>query len=154
MEDAGVGSVSSTVSWREVAARLAPARTYWLSTTAPGGAPHAAPVWGVVLRDTLYLYSERRTRKARNLAADPRVVVHLESGDDVVIVHGTAADLGHLAQVPDVVTALAAKYASPADRQYLPDADPDFDVVYAIRPQTAMLWRLADYEASQRRWES
>jgi len=155
MEDGGVGSVAgNTVSWREVAARLAPARTYWLSTTAPGGAPHAAPVWGVVLSDTLYLYSERRTRKARNLAADPRVVVHLESGDDVVIVHGTAADLGHPAQVPDVVTALAAKYASPADRQYLPHADPDFDVVYAIRPQTAMLWRLADYEASQRRWES
>jgi len=65
-------------------------------------------------------------------------VVHLESGDDVVIVHGTAADLGHPAQVPDAVTALAAKYASPADRQYLPHADPDFDVVYAIRPQTAI----------------
>ncbi len=41
------------------------------------GAPHAAPVWGVVTGGTLYLYSERRTRKARNLAADPRVVVHL-----------------------------------------------------------------------------
>jgi hypothetical protein len=26
------------------------------------------------------------------------------------------------------------------------------DVVYAIRPQSAMMWRLADYEASQRRW--
>jgi hypothetical protein len=27
-------------------------------------------------------------------------------------------------------------------------------VVYAIRPQSAMTWRLADYEASQRRWTS
>jgi hypothetical protein len=27
-------------------------------------------------------------------------------------------------------------------------------VVYAIRPQSAMMWRLADYEASQRRWTS
>jgi hypothetical protein len=35
--------------------------------------------------------------------------------------------------------------------QYLPDADPDFDVVYAIRPRSAMMWRLADYEGSQRR---
>jgi len=142
----------STVSWPEVAARLAAARNYWLSTTMPGGAPHAAPVWGVVIGDTLYLYGERRTRKARNLAADPRLVVHLESGDDVVIVRGTAEDLGTPAQVPHVVIALAAKYASPADRQYLPDADPGFDVVYAVRPQSAMMWRLPDYEASQRRW--
>ena len=72
----------NTVSWPEVAARLAAARSYWLSTTMPSGAPHVAPVWGVVISDVLYLYSERRTRKARNLAADPRLVVHLESADD------------------------------------------------------------------------
>lgn len=143
-----------TVSWPQVAARLAAARSYWLCTTLPSGAPHAAPVWGVVLNRTLYLYSERRTVKARNLAGDPRVIVHLESGDDVVIVRGTAEDMGTLAQVPGVVAALSAKYSGEGDRQYLPDADPDFDVVYAIRPQSAMTWRLADYEASQRRWTS
>ena len=89
-----------TLSWAEVAARLAPARNYWLCTVMPSGAPHAAPVWGVVTGGTLYLYSERRTVKARNLAADPRVVVHLESGEDVLIVRGTAEDLGALASLP------------------------------------------------------
>ncbi len=29
----------------EVAARLVAARNYWLCTTTPSGAPHAAPVW-------------------------------------------------------------------------------------------------------------
>ena len=116
------------------------------------GCPHAAPVWGVVSGGSLYLYSERRTVKARNLAADPRLVLHLESAEDVVIVRGTAQDMGTPAQVPEVVAALSAKYASDADRQYLPDADPSFDVVYAVRPQSAMTWRLADYEGSQRRW--
>jgi hypothetical protein len=53
-----------------------------------------------------------------------------------------------------VVAALAAKYTAPQDRQYLPDADPAFDVVYAIRPQSAMAWRLDDYEPSQRRWSA
>ena len=134
--------------------RLAPARNYWLCRTTPSGAPHAAPVWGVVTGATLYLCSERRTVKARNLAADPRVVVHLESGEDVVIVRGTADDRGAPGQVPEVVAALAAKYDSEGDRQYLPDADPDFDVVYALRPRSAMMWRLADYEGSQRRWRS
>ncbi len=90
----------NTLSWAEVAARLAPARNYWLCTTTPWGAPHAAPVWGVVTGGILYVYSERRTVKARNLATDPRVLVHLESGEDVVIVRGAAADLGAPGQVP------------------------------------------------------
>jgi PPOX class probable F420-dependent enzyme len=140
------------MTWTEVCARLAAARNYWLSTTTPAGAPHAAPVWGVVDGETLHLYSERSTVKARNLAADPRAVVHLESAEDVVIVRGIAEDLGAPSMLPSVVAALAAKYTRPQDRQYLPDADPSFDVVYAIRPQSAMTWRLADYEGSQRRW--
>ena len=106
------------------------------------------------MNHALYLYSERGTIKARNLAADPRVVVHLESAEDVVIVRGTAEDLGTPAQVPEVVTALSAKYTGEQDQQYLPDADPDFDIIYAITPQSAMMWRLADYKGSQRRWTS
>ena len=102
-------------------------------------------MWGAVSGGTLYLYSERSTVKARNLAADPRVVVHLESGEDVLIVRGTAEDVGAPAAVPAVVAALTAKYARPQDQQYLPAADPDFDVVYAIRPRSAMAWRLDDY---------
>ena len=111
------------MTWTEVADRLAEARTYWLGSTTASGAPHAAPVWGVVTGETLYLYSERSTVKARNLAADPRVVVHLESGEDVLIVRGVAEDLGPPAAVPTVVTALAAKYTRPQDQQYLPDHD-------------------------------
>ena len=53
--------------------------------------------------------------------------------------------------VPSVVTALTAKYTRPQDQQYLPDYDPDFNVVWAIRPRSAMAW-LDDYAGSQRRW--
>jgi PPOX class probable F420-dependent enzyme len=141
-----------SMTWAEVAGRLAGARSYWVGTTTGAGAPHAAPVWGAVTGETLYLYTERKTVKARNLAADPRVVIHLESAEDVLIVHGTVEDLGHPAAVPAVVTALAAKYTGPQDQPYLPDHDPDFDVVYAVRPRSALAWRLADYAVSQRRW--
>jgi len=140
------------MTWPEVAARLAGARTYWLGTVTPSGAPHAAPVWGTVHDGTLYLYSERRTAKARNLAANPRVVVHLGSGEDVLIVHGTVADLGAPADNPGMVTALSAKYTSPEDQPFLPASYPDFDVVWAVRPRSALAWRLVDYDRSQRRW--
>jgi hypothetical protein len=144
----------ATMTWAEVSERLAAARTYWLDTTLPSGGPHAAPVWGVVIDGILYLYTVRSTVKARNLATDPRVVIHLESGEDVLIVRGTAEDLGPPAQVPAVVGALSAKYTRPEDRPYLPEADPGFDVVYAIRPQSAMAWRMSDYFATQRRWKA
>ncbi|HEX4093448.1 MAG TPA: pyridoxamine 5'-phosphate oxidase family protein [Trebonia sp.] len=137
-----------------MAARLAPARTYWLGTTTPSGAPHAAPVWGAVVDGTLHLYTERRTVKARNIAASPRVLVRLEGGEDVLIVRGLADDLGPPSTVPQVTAALAAKYTRPADQPYLPGNDPDFDVVYALRPTSATAWRLADYAASQRRWSA
>jgi hypothetical protein len=140
-----------TMTWSEIATRLSAARTYWLGSTTPSGAPHAAPVWGVVHEETLYLYSERSTVKARNLAADPRVLVHLESGEDVLIVRGSAEDVGSPADVPDVVAALGRKYSAPEDQQFLPAADPAFDVVYEIRPQSALAWRLDDYDA-QSRW--
>jgi len=140
------------MTWAEVATRLSAARTYWLGTTTVAGSPHAAPVWGAVTGETLYLFSERSTVKARNLAADPRAVIHLESGEDVLIVHGLAEDLGPPSGVPAVVAALAAKYTRPEDRQYLPDADPAVDVVYALRPRSALAWQLDDYEDSQRRW--
>lgn len=140
------------LTWTEVAGRLAGWRTYWLGTTMPSGAPHAAPVWGAVTGGTLYLFSDRGTAKSRNIAADPRVLVHSEDGEDVLIVRGTAEDLGAPAQVPAVVAAFEAKYADPADRQYLPGTDPAVDVIYAVRPAAVMTWRLADYEGSQRRW--
>jgi hypothetical protein len=41
---------------------------------------------------------------------------------------------GHPAQVPGVVAALWTKHSAESNRQYLPDAAPDFDVIYAIRP--------------------
>lgn len=61
------------LTWPEVSSRLAAARNYWLGTTTPSGAPHAAPVWGAATGGTLGRCSERSTVKARNIAADPAV---------------------------------------------------------------------------------
>lgn len=117
-------------------------------TAHPTPPPSGVPSWG----DDLYFFSERRTAKARYVAANPQVVVHLESAEDVVIVNGHLEDVGVPQQHPDVLRALEAKYSSPEDAQYLPTADPDFDVLWLLHPTRAMLWRLDDYDASQARW--
>ncbi len=145
------GAIAS-LSWASVAERLAPARNYWLATVGRDGSPHLSPVWGVVVERTFHLYSERSTVKAANLARDPRATVHLESAEDVVIVHGLLEDAGRPVDTPAVVAALDAKYDRADDRQYLPSVDGDFDVLYRLRPERALVWRMSDYAGTQGRW--
>jgi PPOX class probable F420-dependent enzyme len=142
----------TNIEWDDVASRLAPAPNYWLGTIGRDGSPHATPVWGVVVGDDLYFYTERSTAKAKNLAADPRVVVHLENALDVVIVHGVLEDIGAPSEHPVIVAALDAKYPDADDAQYLPSHDQTFDALYVLRPTRALVWNLANYEETQQRW--
>jgi nitroimidazol reductase NimA-like FMN-containing flavoprotein (pyridoxamine 5'-phosphate oxidase superfamily) len=141
-----------TTSWSDIASRLADERSYWLGTTRPNGSPHVAPVWGAVVDDQLYLYTERRTAKARNLAADGRCVIHLPSAEDVVIVHGSLRDVGTPGAWPEILAALDRKYTLSEDVPYLPSSDPAFDVLYLLEPTSALLWSIPDFEGTQRRW--
>jgi hypothetical protein len=96
--------------------------------------------------------SGRRPRD--RVHANPHVVVHLESAEDVVIVHGVLEDLGQPAERADVMATLSAKYPAPHDAQYLPTADLDFDVLWRPRPHKALLWQLSEYETTQARWNA
>jgi nitroimidazol reductase NimA-like FMN-containing flavoprotein (pyridoxamine 5'-phosphate oxidase superfamily) len=142
------------VTWSDVVARFDAARNAWLGTVDPAGAPHAVPIWTASVDDVLYVFGERRSVKFRNIVANPRVVVNLESGDEVVIVRGTAYDVGTPAQVPDVVAAFAVKYTEPDDLQWLPEVDPSVDLVARIAPSVALLWSSDDYFATKRRWQA
>jgi nitroimidazol reductase NimA-like FMN-containing flavoprotein (pyridoxamine 5'-phosphate oxidase superfamily) len=141
-------------SWPEVADRLAAARSYWLATCDSVGAPHVSPVWGAVVDDELYFFSERRTLKARHIAANPGVAVHLENAEDVVIVRGRLDDVGVPQGHDEILAALRVKYATPEDAQYLPSDDPDFDVLWRLVPERALMWRLDEFDESQARWRA
>jgi hypothetical protein len=142
------------VTWSDVVSRFDAARNAWFGTVDPAGAPHAVPIWTASVDEVLYVFGERRSAKFRNLAANPRVVVNLESGDEVVIVRGSAYDVGTPAQVPDVVAAFAAKYTEADDVQWLPEVDPSVDLVARIAPSVALLWSSDDYFDTLRRWQA
>ncbi len=125
---------------------------YWLHTTIPGGGPHVSVLWGLVRAEALYLYSQQKSVKARNLRLDHRVAVHLESGADVLIVYGELADLGRPENAAEVVRAFATKYDRPEEQEFLPGRNPVFDVLYRLEPERALAWNLPDTEASMRRW--
>lgn len=124
-------------SWAEE--RLRAARNYWFSTTRPDGRPHAMPAWAAWIDGKLYFDGSPETRRMRNLAANPAIVVHLESGDEVVIIEGEAHPSGR----PDRALAerLAADLAAKYGPTYQPTPDQwDEGGLYVVRPRLAFGW--------------
>ena len=46
-----------------------------LATVLPDGAPHSIPVWAIAENGRIAFFTQSRSRKARNLAQDPRVAL-------------------------------------------------------------------------------
>ena len=130
-------------SWAEE--RLEAGRNYWISTAGADGRPHAMPVWGVWRGDGVLFGTNARSRKARNLDRDPRVVVHLESGDEVVILEGEAETVGP----PDkqLADAFERKY------HWRPSPEEDADTRwYLLRPRRALAWLEREYRRTATRF--
>jgi len=77
------------LNWDFVDERMANARNYWVATVEVNGRPHTVPVWGIWRNNILYFGGGPDTRWSRNVAQNQEVVVHLESGDEVVIFEGS-----------------------------------------------------------------
>ncbi len=86
-------SQEGLLPWSHVHERLERARIYWVCTAGTDGRPHAIPIWGAWTDQQVFFEGGPRTRWARNLATNPRVAMHLESGEDVVIVEGVAEQI-------------------------------------------------------------
>jgi nitroimidazol reductase NimA-like FMN-containing flavoprotein (pyridoxamine 5'-phosphate oxidase superfamily) len=140
------------LEWRWAVERLEPALNYWFSTTRPDGRPHAMPAWGVWIDDALYFEGSPLTRRARNLAENPAVVVHLESGDAVVILEGEAREAGkpERALAERLAAAFAAKYGT-TKWEYRPPPDQwDRGGLWLLRPTVAFGW--SDFPRDVTRW--
>lgn len=83
-------STKGLMEWGQVEERLEASKHYWFATTSPGGKPHVNAIWGVWVNGALYSGGGPEVRWAKNLDADPRIAVHLEDGEKVVIVEGMA----------------------------------------------------------------
>ena len=135
--------------WSFVDERLADARNYWVCTTRPDGRPHATPVWGAWVDKTFYFGAQGTSRKARNLAANPSIAIHLESGDEVVVLEGVAERL--TAMTEDVYARVAAAYAAKYDG-FRPDPPSQETSFYAVRPYLVMAWLEREFLTTPSRW--
>jgi pyridoxine/pyridoxamine 5'-phosphate oxidase len=94
------------------------------------------PVWGVWLDGAVVFSTSPDSRKGRNLERDPRVVVHTESGDEVVILEGEV----ERARLDDrLADAYEAKY------DYRPEPGKPEGLWLRLSPNVAYAWVEQDY---------
>ena len=138
----GIAEASAgMLPWSWAVERLEAARNYWVTTVNADGSPHAAPVWGLWRDDAVVFGTGATSRKGRNIARDPRVVVHLESGDEVVILEG---------RIEAVATDDAFADAYHAKYEHRPDPGEGW---LSLPPTRAFAWRERDYPQSATRFD-
>ena len=127
------------VPWSHVEQRLTDAVNYWLCTVRHDGRPHSVPKWGVWVNGRLYFDGSPQTRHARNISGNPSVSMHLESGDDVVIIEGAAQILSKPSRALAILVSKAyrAKYAE----RYSPDPSQwDNGGLFEVVPRKVLAW--------------
>ena len=136
--------------WSHVAEQMTPARNYWVATASPDGRPHSMPVWGVWLEDCFWFSTGPTTLKARNLLANPRVVVHLESGAELVVVEGEASEVRDSEHVERFLELYNPKYSW----DFTP-AQLESGGLFRVRPRRVFAWRGDEgdaFAATATRW--
>lgn len=133
-------------SWSWATDRLIEARNYFLATTRPDGQPHVMPVWGVWIDDAFYFSTGNQSRKARNLAENPRCSICCELGQDQVILEGSA-------QLMDSAE-MGRRFAAAYQAKYDWDMEGFSEPFYAVHPKTVFGFTTADglFTKTATRW--
>jgi nitroimidazol reductase NimA-like FMN-containing flavoprotein (pyridoxamine 5'-phosphate oxidase superfamily) len=138
-------SRTGLLPWAWAERRLARSHNYWLMTVRPNGRPHAMPVWGLWVDGAFYFSTGRASRKARNLARNPRCVVCTERADEAVIVEGVAEEIKDAKAL--------GRLARPYHAKYKPwTLDPALGPVYAVRPRAAFAMHERRFPSAATRW--
>ena len=142
-------SGTGLLPWQHVVDRMAAATNYWVATSGPDGRPHCMPVWGV-WNDREFVFSTSpASRKATNLATNPQAVVHLESGDQVVVVEGPVREVRDPAALQRFLDAYNPKYSWDFSLEQVAEG------VYALQARKAFAWldgRGEGFSGAATRW--
>jgi len=128
MPEGYLSAAPKQLPWAWARVRLERSRNYWIASVGDAGTPHTRPVWGVWLDNQFYFSSGSRIR--RNLQHRPEATVHLESGDECVIVEGHVDADANLDLRRPAASAYQLKYSWPMEPEAL----------LLVRPRVAYGW--------------
>jgi hypothetical protein len=143
----GIKPRKQYLPWSHAEERLARSRNYWICTARPDGRPHSTPVWGLWLDHALYFGTARSSCKARNLGHNGAVSIHLESGDDVIILEGRALEVSDDLVFKKLDRASRTKYNMPLL------IIPGESIIYRVQPRVVLAWLEKDLPGTATRWE-
>ncbi len=139
--------VTAMLTWDWVDQHMDRARNYWVCSVCGDGRPHSVPVWGAWVDGDLYFGTDKISVKARNIARDNRVVVHLESGDETVIFEGRAIEA--LVSEERLKT-ISERYVEKYELE--PQLEDSGDLLLRLIPGRVMAWLERDYPATATYW--
>lgn len=148
----GIGAADEgggLLAWPWAEARLIASKNYWMVSVWPDGRPHAMPVWGVWDSGALWFSSSGRSRKVRNLRADPRCVVTTENPVEPVVLEGSAEVVTDGPVLARVIELINAKYATDYTVDFL---DPAVNATVRVRPARAFGMVEENFTGSPTRW--
>jgi PPOX class probable F420-dependent enzyme len=124
--------------------RLRTEQILWLTTVRGDGQPQSSPVWFVWDGETFLIFSQPHAQKIHNLAANPRVAVHVDTdaaGEDVLTIDGTAAVDPDMPP-SDQLEEYQVKYRKSIQAMGLTPAElaRDFSVAVRVRPARVRAW--------------
>lgn len=142
----GAGDGAGLLPWNWVAKKMSACRTFWLSTIhAEHARPHVMPVWGVWVNDAFFFSTGHKSRKYRNLAANPACTVSNDDGQEAVIVEGLAEKLEN----SDTLERVAAAYK----KKYKMDPRGMEEPIFIVRPGTVFGLIEKSFPKSATRWK-
>ena len=118
-------------------------REVWVATASAGGRPDAVPVWFWWDGERIYFSTKATSRKARNLAQHPHVVVHNGDGADPIILKGEAEPVEDPSELERVNGAYADKYVAPESGERA-TIFVEGDVVFRVTPRRVLVWEYAN----------
>ncbi|MDQ6853429.1 MAG: pyridoxamine 5'-phosphate oxidase family protein, partial [Actinomycetota bacterium] len=90
--------------------------THWLATTNPDGSPHVMPLGVLWVDGAFYFNAGPGTRKARNLAQNPRCVITVATHPFDIVVEGDAVKVTDDAELRRIADVYAAEGWQPTVR--------------------------------------
>jgi len=140
---------SGLIPWAEAERRLTASHDYWCATVRPDGRPHVMPVWGVWLRERLWFSSGLQSRKARDLAAEPRCTLTTDDAQNPVVVDGVALQVRDPGGIAVFLDAMNTKYRAGMTADFL---DPRVNGTFTVRPERVVALTHDDFTGSPTRW--
>ena len=131
--------------WKWAAERLKKSRQYWIATTRADGAPHLMIIWGLWFEDSFWFSTGAASRKARNLAANPKCVIGTDDAAKAVILEGTVESV-------DTQDADFEKFAKAYQKKYAWDVREMAQPLYRFRPDVGFGLFEKKFEQSATRW--